>query len=96
MRKFMLAALLGVALAAPSGALAGGGNPGGTGPPSQSCQEIEAAGGRTPGHANELAGLAVQRAGNQQRTRRHGRPALQREVAVRRGLLPRLAALSSR
>ncbi|MFB7618164.1 hypothetical protein [Kitasatospora sp. NPDC056181] len=26
-------------------------NPGGTGQPSQSCQDIEAAGGTTPGHA---------------------------------------------
>jgi hypothetical protein len=32
------------------------GNPSGTGPPSQSCQEIEAAGGRTPGHAANSPG----------------------------------------
>jgi len=55
MRRFILAALLGVAVAAPSGALAAR-NPSGSGPPSQSCQEIEAAGGRTPGHANESPG----------------------------------------
>jgi hypothetical protein len=58
MRRFMLAALLGVAVAAaPTGALAAR-NPSetGTGPPSQSCQEIEAAGGTTPGHANESKG----------------------------------------
>ncbi|MEA2333809.1 MAG: hypothetical protein QOG40_299 [Solirubrobacteraceae bacterium] len=32
------------------------GNPNGTGPPSQSCQEIEAAGGKTPGHAANSPG----------------------------------------
>jgi len=32
------------------------GNPSGTGPPSQSCQEIEGAGGRTPGHAASSPG----------------------------------------
>src|SRR5689334_3454360 len=58
MRRFILAALLGaVFAAAPAGALAAR-NPSetGTGPPSQSCQEIEAAGGHTPGHANESPG----------------------------------------
>jgi len=39
-----------LALAIPTGALAAA-NPSGTGPPSQSCQDIEAAGGTTPGHA---------------------------------------------
>jgi len=37
-------------------ALAGQGNPGGTGPPSQSCQSIEAEGGTTPGHASSSPG----------------------------------------
>jgi hypothetical protein len=37
-------------------ALAGQGNPSGTGPPSQSCQSIEAEGGRTPGHASSSPG----------------------------------------
>ena len=32
------------------------GNPSGTGPPSQSCQDIEAAGGTTPGHAASSPG----------------------------------------
>jgi hypothetical protein len=38
-----------------SGALAAG-NPSGTGPPSQSCQSIEAAGGTTPGNAANSPG----------------------------------------
>jgi hypothetical protein len=42
--------------AGPGVALAGGGNPSGTGPPSQSCQDIEAAGGTTPGNAANSPG----------------------------------------
>jgi hypothetical protein len=58
-RKLMLLAatcLVGAALL-PGGA-SGARNPSGTGtgPPSQSCQEIEAAGGRTPGKAAESPG----------------------------------------
>lgn len=41
-------------LGAPSVAVAG--NPSGTGPPSQSCQEIEAAGGHVPGHSSSSPG----------------------------------------
>jgi hypothetical protein len=37
-------------------AYAGGGNPSGTGPPSQSCQDSEAAGGTTPGHSSSSPG----------------------------------------
>jgi hypothetical protein len=37
-------------------ALAGQGNPSGTGPPSQSCQTIEGEGGTTPGHASSSPG----------------------------------------
>jgi len=37
-------------------ALAGKGNPSGTGSPSQSCQAIEAEGGTTPGHAASSPG----------------------------------------
>ncbi|HET7417795.1 MAG TPA: hypothetical protein VFJ61_09250 [Solirubrobacterales bacterium] len=37
-------------------AFAGGGNPAGKGPPSQSCQEIEAEGGRVPGHSSSSPG----------------------------------------
>jgi hypothetical protein len=33
-----------------------GGNPSGTGPPSQSCQTIEGEGGTTPGHASSSPG----------------------------------------
>jgi hypothetical protein len=39
----------------PAGALAAA-NPSGTGPPSQSCQDIEAAGGHTPGHSSSSPG----------------------------------------
>ena len=52
MRTAVSAALLaaGLVLAAPAASHAAT-NPSGTGPPSQSCQDIEAAGGTTPGHA---------------------------------------------
>jgi hypothetical protein len=58
MRKWFTAlAVAGAALAIQAPATyAGNGNPGGTGPPSQSCQEIEAAGGRTPGHSANSPG----------------------------------------
>jgi hypothetical protein len=49
-----LAVLLSLAGTAP--AWAGAGNPSGTGPPSQSCQTIEANGGTTPGHAANSPG----------------------------------------
>ncbi|HWG07682.1 MAG TPA: hypothetical protein VN672_01610 [Solirubrobacteraceae bacterium] len=56
MRRFLLGVVTCVALSAvPTGALAAR-NPSGTGPPSQSCQEIEAAGGTTPGHAANSPG----------------------------------------
>lgn len=45
-----------LALMVPAVSLAGKGNPSGTGPPSQSCQEIEAAGGHTPGKASGSPG----------------------------------------
>jgi hypothetical protein len=48
MASFALVALPAAALAA--------GNPSGTGPPSQSCQDIEAAGGTTPGHSASSPG----------------------------------------
>lgn len=44
------AALAIMAISGAAPALASG-NPNGTGPPSQSCQDIEAAGGNTPGNA---------------------------------------------
>ncbi len=56
MRRFTLVTVVTVTLATvPAGALAAR-NPSGTGPPSQSCQEIEAAGGKTPGHAANSPG----------------------------------------
>jgi hypothetical protein len=45
-----------IAIVGAAPAMAGGGNPSGTGPPSQSCQDIEAAGGTTPGHAASSPG----------------------------------------
>ena len=90
-----LGAVIGVlALLTPTAALAGKGNPGGTGPPSQSCQEIEKAGGHTPGKAANSPGSPFNEPEINSRTGRHRRPALQRELAVRRGLLPRLLALT--
>jgi len=58
MRRLLLAAIISALVLgafAPS-ALAGGGNPAGKGPPSQSCQEIEAEGGRVPGHSSSSPG----------------------------------------
>lgn len=58
MKRLLIAAIvavLAVGALAPT-AFAGGGNPAGKGPPSQSCQEIEAEGGRTPGHASSSPG----------------------------------------
>jgi hypothetical protein len=55
MRRLMLATILAFAMAGPAAALAAR-NPAGTGPPSQSCQEIESGGGRTPGHAASSPG----------------------------------------
>lgn len=45
----------GMVVAIPATAYAAA-NPSGTGPPSQSCQDIEAAGGHTPGHASSSPG----------------------------------------
>jgi hypothetical protein len=58
MRRLLLAAIISVLVlcASASVALAGGGNPAGKGPPSQSCQEIEAEGGTVPGHSSSSPG----------------------------------------
>ena len=59
MKKFLIAALVAmfvIGVVSVPVAYAGGGNPAGKGPPSQSCQEIEVNGGRTPGHANSSPG----------------------------------------
>ncbi len=50
-----LAGIIVTGAAAPM-AYAGGGNPSGTGPPNQSCQNSEAAGGTTPGHSSSSPG----------------------------------------
>lgn len=58
MRRLLIAAVIAafaIGVFAPS-AYAGGGNPEGTGPPSQSCQSIEAEGGTTPGHSSSSPG----------------------------------------
>jgi hypothetical protein len=51
-RKLIVVAAASAAFAVvgPAAAL-GASNPSGTGPPSQSCQTLEAAGGTTPGHS---------------------------------------------
>lgn len=58
MRRLLLAAIISVLVLGASSqmAFAGGGNPAGKGPPSQSCQEIEAEGGRVPGHSSTSPG----------------------------------------
>ena len=58
MRRLSIAAViaaLAVGVSVPA-AFAGQGNPSGMGPPSQSCQSIEASGGTTPGHAASSPG----------------------------------------
>ena len=50
----LFASLIGLANAMPPAWAAS--NPSGTGPPNQSCQNIEAAGGTTPGHASSSPG----------------------------------------
>jgi hypothetical protein len=54
--KLVAATVASLALAAVPAAALAAANPGGTGPPSQSCQDIEAAGGTTPGHSASSPG----------------------------------------
>jgi len=56
-RRLIAVTLASAAFAAvgAAGALAAA-NPSGTGPPSQSCQDIEASGGTTPGHSASSPG----------------------------------------
>jgi len=56
-RKLIAVTVASVAFAVvgPAVALAAS-NPSGTGPPNQSCQSVEAAGGRTPGHSASSPG----------------------------------------
>jgi hypothetical protein len=57
-RKYVLVAILSGALtvAIPTGALAGKGNPSGTGLPSQDCEEVVEGGGREPGNSPRSPG----------------------------------------
>ena len=58
--RFIRTAVAGVAFGAvvltPVALAGAAANPSGTGRPSQSCQDVEAAGGRTPGHAASSPG----------------------------------------
>ena len=56
MRQFLAATLVTFAIVCTAGPAFGDANPSGTGPPSQSCQAQEAAGGTTPGHASSSPG----------------------------------------
>ena len=56
MRNLVAVMVASLALAAVPAAALATGNPNGTGPPSQSCQDIEAAGGTTPGNAASSPG----------------------------------------
>ena len=55
-RALVTAALAGVLGLLGTGPALAAQNPSGTGRPSQSCQDIEAAGGRAPGHASSSPG----------------------------------------
>jgi hypothetical protein len=55
-RLTLSATCLGLALTLFAGAPAFAANPPGTGRPSQSCQDLEAAGGTTPGHSASSPG----------------------------------------
>jgi hypothetical protein len=56
-RSLLAAIAAGLVIAAAgSGVAVAAGNPNGTGPPSQSCQDVEAAGGTTPGHSSSSPG----------------------------------------
>jgi hypothetical protein len=58
MKRLLLAAIVACLVlgASSPAALAGTGNPARTGPPGQSCQEIEAEGGTVPGRSNASPG----------------------------------------
>jgi hypothetical protein len=62
-RNSALGLVLGAALMVPAGAATAAANPSGTGPPSQSCQDIEASGGTTPGHSAASPGSPFNEAG---------------------------------
>lgn len=57
MRKLIAVTVASAAFAAVGPAMArSASNPSGTGPPNQSCQSVEAAGGSTPGHSASSPG----------------------------------------
>ena len=56
MRRLVAVIVVSLALAAVPAAALAAANPAGTGPPSQSCQDIEAAGGTTPGQSASSPG----------------------------------------
>jgi hypothetical protein len=57
MKRTLITALFAVVLAvSTAGPAWASGNPSGTGRPNQSCQDIEAAGGTTPGHSSSSPG----------------------------------------
>jgi hypothetical protein len=63
MRRFTLAALLGLALAmVPAGAMAAR-NPSTTGLPNQNCEEVELLGGHVPGNSSSSPGAPFNEAG---------------------------------
>ena len=55
-RAAVVTVVFGAALVVPAGVALAAANPSGHGLPSQSCQDITAAGGRTPGHAANSPG----------------------------------------
>ena len=55
-RRTLIVATFAAAVLAPARVAGAAANPSGHGPPSQSCQDIEAAGGTTPGHAANSPG----------------------------------------
>jgi hypothetical protein len=64
MRRLMIGAILSAALVLPAAAPAARNpSPTGTGLPSQSCEEVEALGGTTPGHAAATLGSPFNEAG---------------------------------
>jgi hypothetical protein len=56
LRTAAFVVVLGAATLVPAGIASAASNPSGTGLPSQSCQDIEASGGTTPGHAASSPG----------------------------------------
>jgi hypothetical protein len=55
-RKVLVGVVFGGVMLVPAGVAAAAANPSGTGLPSQSCQDIAAAGGTEPGHASASPG----------------------------------------